>query len=180
MVFENVDFYSLLNWFEGIGGFDIILPFLLIFTITFAILQKIKLFGDKKQIDVVVSLIIALFLIIQKGFVKVIQGFLPRVSMIVLVFIMLLLVIGIFIGSGEWASSAMGLGVIIGFISVLWAIGAALEWNVPFIDLFTEQDIAILIIMGVFILVIWLIVKEPSQKKSLGKALEEFGKAFKK
>ena len=53
MVFENVDFYSMLDWFGGVGGFDIILPFLLIFTITFAILQKIKLFGEKRNIDMI-------------------------------------------------------------------------------------------------------------------------------
>ena len=67
MVFENVDFYSLMDWFEGAGGFDIILPFLLIFTITFAILQKIKLFGEKRNIDMMVLLSIYLMIIpIQK------------------------------------------------------------------------------------------------------------------
>ena len=179
MVFENVDFYSLMDWFEGAGGFDIILPFLLIFTITFAILQKIKLFGEKRNIDMIISLIIAFFLIIQKGFVQIIQGFLPRVSMAVLVFLMLLLVVGIFVGGSEWTGSLLGIAVIVAIITVFWALGAALGWNVPYLDKFTEQDVAVLITIGVFLLVIWLIVREPKEGKGFWKNLENLAKQAK-
>ena len=180
MVFENVDFYSLLNWFEGAGGFDIILPFLLIFTITFAILQKIKLFGEKRNIDMIISLIIAFFLIIQKGFVEVIQGFLPRVSMAVLVFLMLLLVVGIFVGGTEWTGSLLAIAVIVAIITVFWALGAAVGWNVPYLDKFTEQDVAVLITVGVFLLVIWLIVREPNKGQGgFWKSLEKLAQQTK-
>jgi len=183
MVFEGVNFYNWLNWFEGVGGFDIILPFLLIFTITFAILQKIKLFGNDtkaRKVDMVVGLIIGFFLVMQQGLVQVIQGFLPRVSMLILVFLMVLLVVGIFAGGSEWGGSISGLAVIVSIIGVLWAIGASLKWNVPFLDLFTEQDIAVIIVICVFVLVIWLIVKEPgADNKGLGKSLESLGRAVK-
>jgi hypothetical protein len=43
---------------------EAILPFILVFTLVFAILQKTKLLGDgKKQIDAIVSLVIGLILI---------------------------------------------------------------------------------------------------------------------
>lgn len=183
MVFENVDFYNWLNWFEGVGGFDIILPFLLIFAVTFAILQKIKLFGvdDKsRKIDMIISLIIAFFLVMQQELVAVIQGFLPRVSMLILVLLMILLVVGIFAGGAEWGGSISGLAVIVAIVGVLWAIGASLKWNVPFLDLFTEQDVAVIIVIGIFVLVIWLIVKEPREDdKGISKALEGLGRAVK-
>ena len=178
MVFENVDFYSLMDWFAGAGGFDIILPFLLIFTVTFAILQKVKLFGEKKNIDAIISLIIAFFLVIQQGLVTVMQGFLPRVSMAILVFLMVLLVVGIFVGGSEWTGSLLGIAVIVAIVTVFWALGASLGWNVPYLDAFTEQDIAVLITIGVFLLVIWLIVREPKQQGGGGfwKNLENLAK----
>ena len=43
-VFDNFDLNNVLESFADIGGFNIVLPFLLIFAVTFAILQKIKLF----------------------------------------------------------------------------------------------------------------------------------------
>ena len=43
---------------------ETILPFLLVFTLVFAVLQKSKILGDnKKQIDAIVSLVVGLLLI---------------------------------------------------------------------------------------------------------------------
>lgn len=178
MVFENVDFVNFISWFEGIGGFDIILPFLLIFAITFAILDKIGIF-EKNNINTIIAVIVAFFLVMQRDAVLLIQQFLPRVSMVVLTIIMLLLVIGAFgfgLGAGTW----QGLSVIVAIGSIIWALGASLDWDVPWLDWFTEQDIAILMILGIFILVIWLIVREPPQTgtgfwKQLGETIKNLG-----
>ena len=40
-VFDNFDLNNVLESFADIGGFNIVLPFLLIFAVTFAILEKI-------------------------------------------------------------------------------------------------------------------------------------------
>lgn len=182
----DIDIYSMMNWFDSIGGFDIILPFLLIFTVCFAILQKIKLFGEpdkSKPFNLVISLVIAFFLVIQEGLVAIIHGFLPRVAMLILVMLMILLITGIFAGGAEWSGSLLGIAAIISIIAVLWAIAASAGWSVPLLDWFTEQDVAVLIVIGVFVLVIWLIVKEPGKKeghKGLGDWLKSFGEQVKK
>ena len=60
--------YDIVSSLESIGAFDIALPFVLIFTISFAVLQKIQLFGSgKKNIDMIVSLVLA-FLAIRNIF----------------------------------------------------------------------------------------------------------------
>ena len=41
-------FRGALEFFEDIGIYDVILPFLLIFTIVFAILEKTKVFGTEE------------------------------------------------------------------------------------------------------------------------------------
>ena len=44
-------FRNALDFFQEIGIYDVVLPFLLVFTIMFAILEKTKIFGfeDKEQ-----------------------------------------------------------------------------------------------------------------------------------
>ncbi len=163
-LFENIDFNDIVDSFSDVGGFEVILPFLLVFAVTFAILRKIKLFGENKNVDAIVSFILAAFLVSSTAVVNILTGFLPRVSMIVLVLLMLILVVGIFSGGSEWGGGWLFFGAVIAILSVLWALGAAAEWNVPLVGEITEQDVGTLIIVGVFVLVIWLIVREPSDK----------------
>ncbi|MAG52749.1 MAG: hypothetical protein CMH62_02185 [Nanoarchaeota archaeon] len=161
MVLKSIDFVGFISWFEGVGGFDIILPFLLIFAITYAVLDNVGLFGEKKRnINLIIAIILAFFLIVQRDVVVLLQGFLPRISMLVLTIIIFLLVIGAF-GFGELGGAWKSLSVIVAIVGVIWALGASVGWDVPALDYFTEQDIAILLILGVFVLVIWFIVKEP-------------------
>ena len=62
MAYSQLQAY--ITQFENFGLFDVALPFLLIFTLFFAILEKISLFGkDKTNINVIVSLVIAFFVI---------------------------------------------------------------------------------------------------------------------
>ena len=163
-VFENIDFNNLVETFADVGGFDVVLPFLLVFAVTFAVLRKIKLFGENKNVDAIVSLILAAFLVSSTRIIEVLVGFLPRVSMIVLVLLMLILVVGIFSGGSEWGGGWLFIGAIVAILAVLWALGAAADWDVPLVGEITEQDVGTLIIVGVFVLVIWLIVREPVDK----------------
>ncbi len=179
MVLENVDIVGFLSWFENIGGFDIILPFLLVFAITFAILDKIKLFGDKRNINAIIAIILAFFLILQQDLVFLLQGVLPRVSMLMVTLIMVLLIAGTF-GFSEFGEGWKSLSVIVAIIGVIWAIGASSNWDIPAFDLLTDQDIAILLILGVFVLVIWFVVKEPSTPGQGGfvKGFKDFNNFF--
>lgn len=73
---------------------ETILPFLLVFTIVFAVLQKSKIFGEnKRQIDAIVALIIGLIVISfakATGFIVQLVPFLA-VSLVVILVLMILL-----------------------------------------------------------------------------------------
>ena len=73
---------------------ETILPFLLVFTIVFAILQKAKIFGEnKKQIDAIVGLVVGLLVISfgqATGIILQMTVFLA-VSLVVILVLMLLL-----------------------------------------------------------------------------------------
>ena len=171
MVIENIDIPGFIGWFEGIGGFDVILPFLLIFTITFAILDKANIF-DKPSVNVILSVIAGFFLVMQSDMVLIIQGFLPRISMLILTFLMILLVAGSlgFLPSDSWS----GIAVFVAIGSVIWAMGASVGWNVPWLSWFTPEDISVLIVLGVFVLIIWFIVKKPGPGDTGGKIWNAF------
>ena len=55
------DFNSVIQQWNSIGLFDIILPIVLVFTLVFAILQRTKVLGARREIDAVVALVIGFF-----------------------------------------------------------------------------------------------------------------------
>jgi len=75
-----------------LGYFDIVFPFLLIFFIVFAILQKTKILGDKLAINAMIGVSIALIAIISDKVVAVINFIAPW-FVVVFIFLILLLLI---------------------------------------------------------------------------------------
>jgi hypothetical protein len=182
---------------EAWGFTDVLLPFILIFTIVFATLQKTKILGEgKKQYNVVVSLVMAAAAIFPHitgsyieliGFdpVVVINQSLPQVSIILVAIIMMLLIIGVFGNEVDFAGTSLsGWIVILAFIAVLLIFGSAVGWfYLPdWLYFLQDPEIQSLVIMIlVFGIIIWFITKEdkPDQKGFLGKLFEEAGKGMK-
>jgi hypothetical protein len=118
-----VDFYELLGVFDQVGGFDILLPFLLVFTLVFAVLQKISLFGSgKKNINMIVALIISIFFLNNTYLIFIMQKFLPNVSIILVVVLMFLLIFGTFIGPNKFKEGMLGWAFIVSLIAVVFAL----------------------------------------------------------
>ncbi|MBU1604298.1 MAG: hypothetical protein KJ583_03185, partial [Nanoarchaeota archaeon] len=86
-----------LGFFRDFGVFDVILPFLLIFTVVFDILQKTKLLGDDKaNLDAMVAFVIGLLVVAATKVVAIINETLPQVMILVVVGLSFLLMLGIF------------------------------------------------------------------------------------
>lgn len=101
-----------IEFLKDFGFFDVILPFLLVFTIVFGILEKTKLFGvekvgdkefPRKNINAMVAFVIGFFVIAAKEVVGIIQTSLPQVVLILIALISLLLLVGaMFAGKEEF------------------------------------------------------------------------------
>jgi len=113
---------------------ETILPFLLVFTIVFAVLQKSKIFGDgKRQVDAIVALVVGLLVISfgqATGFIVQLIPFLAVALVVILVFMIL---IGSFGKSGEemlpkglktFLMIVAGIAVVIAvlYITNLWSL----------------------------------------------------------
>ena len=190
-----MDFYQLTAMLDQVGGFDILLPFILVFTMVFAVLQKINLFGaNKKNINAVISLVIALFFLNNTYLVYTLQRFLPNVSIILVVFLMFLLILGTFAGETQFTDKALGLTFFISIGAVLFALfsdvfnplgygdyGGGLGGLYYSIDPGT-RFMAWMLLIGVMLVMFGM--KDDNSSKNKGKdfgdVLESFGKSINK
>ncbi len=98
-----------LQLLTDIGFFSVVLPFLLIFTIVFALLEKTKILGvekdketPKRNLNALVAFSIALFVVVTQRVVAAITNSLPQVAFLLVVIISFLLVVGSFFKTGEF------------------------------------------------------------------------------
>ncbi|PIU72566.1 hypothetical protein COS79_02270, partial [Candidatus Woesearchaeota archaeon CG06_land_8_20_14_3_00_33_13] len=104
MVEQSV-FRGTIDFFGRLGIYDVILPFLLVFTIVFAILEKTKIFGmeeiegkkyPRKNLDAMVAFVIAFFVIASSKLVEVITQVSSQVVILLLLSILFLMLVGSF------------------------------------------------------------------------------------
>ncbi|MBI2151974.1 hypothetical protein HYU21_04570 [Candidatus Woesearchaeota archaeon] len=177
---------------ENFGFLDFILPFILVFTIVFAVLQKTKILGDKKNFNVVIALVLGLLFVVPHvtGFyvsnlgydpVQILNETLPSISLVAVAAVMLLILMGIF--GADFAKGAAPFIAILAIVFVTYIFGAALKfWNGPW-DIFswwTPETTELMIIVLVFGLIVYFIVKEPNQKTMGSGLMEGLGKLFEK
>lgn len=108
----------------------VILPFLLIFVVVFAILEKTAILGkERRQVNAIVSFVFALIFVSVPYAVAVTTDVIPIVAVSIVIILAFMLVIG-FIGGTEKGGLSKGLRVTVGIvfgitliITVLWATG---------------------------------------------------------
>ncbi len=171
-----------IDYLVEIGVYDVFLPFLLVFSMVFAILEKTKILGsDKTNINAVVAVVVGLLLVVQKGIVEIINLFLPRVSLIMVVILMGLLLIAMVAGK-EFTGvtgTTFGVAVVLIIISIIIALTAQPGGGPIWLS---QADKETLIKIGVplliFLVVLQIVTAKPKQqqKPNLFKRLaEDFG-----
>ncbi|MFH1408775.1 MAG: hypothetical protein ABIH34_02620 [Nanoarchaeota archaeon] len=180
---------------ESWGLTDVALPFLLIFTIVFAILQKSRVLGEgRKNYNLIVSLVIGLSVVIPHvtgAFsnenldpVLIINKALPTVSIIIVAIIMMLILIGIFGGEAQLLGIALnGWIAFISFILIVLVFGASAGWWNGwdwFNDIFGQEAIALIIIILVFGIIIGFITSdnEGEERTTFHRLGEDMKKVF--
>ena len=192
-----MNFEDMIIRLEDWGMLDVILPFLLIFTITYAVLMKSKILGDnKKPYNKVVAFVMAMAVIIPHvlyktgdatdgvltngmiDIVEVINNSLPSISLIMVASMMVLLLIGVFgndVNIG--ATNLVGWIVILSILAVALIFAHSAGWigNVPswLSPIFNEDTASLLITILVFGIIIWFITK-PEEEMEERRSMKEF------
>ena len=130
---------------------EFILPFLLVFTIVFAVLEKTKVLGDdKKRLDAIVAFVVGLVFVTAIFPKAVITNLILFLTVSLIIVFVILLIWGFIYGSSKgegfklepWMKWTLGGLAGVGLIFVLvWAIGSQTglldwvferEWSGPF------------------------------------------------
>ncbi|MCD4759986.1 hypothetical protein K8R33_03790, partial [archaeon] len=159
--------YSILYTLESSGLYEFFLPFLLIFVVLFAILEKTYIFGGgssdgpKTNINVVVSLIIAALLVVQTDLVMFMNMYLSRMAFFIVAGIMFMLVVAMFAGTkgnSKFEGFGIGAGVILAIVALLWSLSSSTYGaSFPYWFYLSESVISALLLVGVLVLVIALV-----------------------
>ena len=188
-------FRGVLEFFDKIGIYDVVLPFLLVFSITFAIFEKTKVLGTeeiegkkytKKNLNAMAAFVIAFMVIASSKLVEMITEVSSHMVILLLLIVFFLLLIGSFYKEGEgvflegtWKIGGM-IVLLIGIVAVfLQAIKmdsgeGFLEygWN-WLVDHLSSTAVASIILLVVILLFMLYIVKEPKGAKPTTKPEEK-------
>ncbi|MAG15544.1 hypothetical protein CMO88_00630 [Candidatus Woesearchaeota archaeon] len=102
---DTSTFRGTLDFLADIGVYDVILPFLLVFTIVFALLEKTRVFGtekvgdaeySKKHLNSLASFVIAFFVIASSRLVEIVTQISANVVVLLLAGVFFLLLAGSF------------------------------------------------------------------------------------
>ena len=137
---EVTAFRGILQFFEKIGVYDVVLPFLLVFSIVFAILEKTKVLGTekvegkeftKKNLNAMVAFVMSFLVIASSRLVEIITKVSAQVVVLLMASVLFLLLVGSFFKEGEsvfleggWKTFFMW----IMFIGILLIFMNALGW----------------------------------------------------
>ena len=174
-------FADLLSIARNIGFFEFYLPFVLTFAIFYGLLEKAKIFGEKsRNINLIIALVAALYVIgftsVGTTFAQFLSSFFTDVSLILVSLLALGMIFFILVPlSGHKVENVFSLKYLLP-IAALLALGAYLSAGglqlFPGISLpgggfglgLSDQDIVILIIIGITLLVIWWLTKPEKAK----------------
>ena len=112
------------DFFREFGLFDVVLPFLLVFSVVFAILEKTKVLGEedgvpKRTLNSMIAFTVAMFVIAANKIVNVINTALPNIVLLTIFIVMFLMLVGILFKDGQldfatkWQGATAGFAIVI-------------------------------------------------------------------
>jgi hypothetical protein len=103
-------FRAAIDFFGELGIYDVILPFLLVFTLVFAILEKTKVLGfeeakeqkyTRKNLNSMVAFVTAFLVVGSSKLVGIINQTVSQVFILILISVLFLVLMGVFLGDQE-------------------------------------------------------------------------------
>ena len=168
-----LDINSAFGQLQSIGVYDFLLPFLLVFTVIFAILEKTRLMGTdqnqkpKTNINTILALIIGLIVVVQTSIVQIINNYLSKMALFIVIILIFLLVLGIFGANVEGGITGGVAGffvLVVAILAVVWALSPELGFS----DIFnrylpSDSDRGLILFIVIFIVVVWLVTRQPGE-----------------
>lgn len=129
-------FREVIEFLDSIGLFDVVLPFLLVFTIVFAILEKTKVLGTeeiagkkytKKNLNAIAAFVMAFLVVASSQLVEIITTVSANAVVVLFLSILFLLLVGSFYKEGEPVFLEGGWKVVFMIIVFIAIVGIFLD-----------------------------------------------------
>jgi hypothetical protein len=174
-------FRGVLEFFVRLGIYDVVLPFLLVFTVVFAILEKSKVFGTektksgeytRKNLNAMVAFVVAFLVVASSRLVAIINETMANMVLLLMMSVCFLLLIGSFMKEtkegvfleGGWKTFfiyIMFIGIVIIFMNALGWLEPTWNYLAAHYD---STVVASILLVGAMIGFVYWIVKEPKRE----------------
>jgi len=155
---------------------DYILPFLLVFTLIFAILDRTKILGEgKRQINAIVALVVGLFLISFSYARQIVVNLMPVLAVAAVVLLVFMLLTGWVRGESKMEKplqyTLMVIIALVVIVGIIWAAGlgnniiSLLSTNVGGAEIWINA-LFIIVVIAAIVAVLWGGGKEKKEEKS--------------
>lgn len=179
-------FRGVLEFFVRLGIYDVVLPFLLVFTVVFAILEKSKVFGTektksgeytRKNLNSMVAFVVAFLVVASSRLVAIINETMANMVLLLMMSVCFLILIGSFMKEtkegihlkGGWQTFfiyIMFIGLVIIFLNALGWLEPA--WNYLAAH-YNSTAVASILLVGAMVGFVYWIVKEPKKESAEAK-----------
>ena len=177
-------FRGVINFFDTIGLFDVVLPFLLVFTIVFAIFEKTKVLGmeeidgkkyTKKNLNAIAAFVISFLVIASSELVQIITKVSSNAVIVLFLTVLFLLLVGSFYKEGESVYLEGGWKVVFMIIVFVAIVGIFLDaikdangrtWLervLAFTGSGGDELVGSIVLLAIIVFFIVWAVKEPSK-----------------
>lgn len=121
----RISFDQVINSWQQAGFFSIILPFLLVFALTFGILTRVKIFKENKAVNAIIAAVVALMALQVPMVPEFFSQLFPRMGIALAIILVLMIVAGFFADPDNPVVNyvLLGIGVIIVIVVLLQTAG---------------------------------------------------------
>ena len=178
---EATAFRQVIEVLVDLGIYDVILPFLLVFTIVFAILEKTKILGvdkieglelPKKNLNAMFAFVVSFLVVASTQLVSIVSQVMAHVVLLLILAICFLMLVGVFFGDKEFTlkdyPGCVKFFMVLMFVGIVLIFLNALDWLKYIWGIFDYLEIEWLVGILFFLLILgfmWYVVHEPQPKK---------------
>lgn len=188
---EPSTFREIIYFFDRIGIYDVVLPFVLVFTIVYAILEKTKVLGTeeikgvkytRKNLNAMTAFAISFLVVASAKLVAIIANVSSQMVVLLLASVFFLLLVGTFYKEGEdvalegaWRTLFMVImfvGLLIIFLQAIPTKSGQpwLEWFLQYLGThWSSTGVASIILIIGLVIFVWWVQKPPGESKKVEK-----------
>ena len=178
-------FRGVIEFFDTVGLYDVVLPFILVFTITFAILEKTKVLGTeqvhghpqtRKNLNAMVAFVVSFLVVASSRLVEIVTRVSGDMIILLMLSVLFLLLVGSFMKEGDpvylkggWQTffmAIMFIGIVLIFLNAIKDPNGV-TWLDRFWNFVSRgqggDSVGAIILLILFILFIAYIAREPGK-----------------